>query len=203
MNTNAKTSITNQTLSTFVKRVNTICDERKNWQVTAFKTANTQLYELLSQVYELYDSTKDETMAAKKKRDWLVQQCDEKQLRFKHKNPTMIQRIVKLVFTDAEINSRRISSYSRVLTAAAQSPTVNCAADVVTFIEKLGGIEEVRASLSPNSKSPSKRYEEGKELANYAIKPSKRLQWQANQKQVQFYKARLLKIVLFLIILLN
>lgn len=69
------------------------------------------------------------------------------------------------MFCDTDTDSRRISSYTRVLTAAAQSSEVTVAADVPVFIRKYGGVEEIRASLSKNTKTPKQRADTGRSIA--------------------------------------
>lgn len=156
--------LTTSILASFKERVNTISDERRTWQDTQFKTANDALYELLAQIYALYDDSKGATAADEAKREWLLQQCAKRNLKL-NKNPSFIQLLVKLVFSDNDTDSRRISSYARVLSAAAQSSEVNVAADVPVFIRKHGGIEEIRASLAKNTKTPKQRAEAGRSIA--------------------------------------
>jgi hypothetical protein len=143
-------NLTTSIVASFKERVNTITDERRTWQGTAFKSANDALYELLAQVYAVYDDSKGSTAADEAKREWLLQQCSKRSLKL-NKNPSFIQLLVKLVFSDSDTDSRRVSSYGRVLTAAAQSSEVTVAADVPTFIRKYGGVEEIRASLAKNT----------------------------------------------------
>lgn len=147
----------------FQDRVNTIYQERRSWQDTQFKTANDALYELLAQIYALYDDSKGATAADEAKREWLLQQCAKRNLPL-NKNPSFIQLLVKLVFCDTDTDSRRISSYARVLTAAAQSSEVTVAADVPVFIRKYGGVEEIRASLAKGTKTPKQRADAGRSL---------------------------------------
>src|SRR6056297_1379885 len=120
-------------VASFKKRVNTISEQRRTWQDTEFKSANDALYDLLAEIYQLYDDSKGATAADKAKREWLLAQCAKRNLKLS-KNPSFIQLCVKLVFSDSDADSRSISSYARVLNAAAQSSEVTVAADVPVFI---------------------------------------------------------------------
>lgn len=162
--TNATHKLTTSIVASFKERVNTITQDRRSWQDTQFKTANDALYELLAEIYALYDDSKGATAADEAKRDWLLQQCSKRNLKL-NKNPSFIQLLVKLVFCDTDTDSRRISSYTRVLTAAAQSSEVMVAADVPVFISKYGGVEEIRASLAKNTKTPKQRADTGRSIA--------------------------------------
>lgn len=162
--TNTPQNLTTQIVTEFQNRVNTITAQRRTWQDTAFKTANHALYDLLAEIYALYDNSKGATAADEAKREWLLQQCAKRNLKL-NKNPSFIQLCVKLVFSDSDTDSRRISSYARVLGAAAQSSEVTVAADVPVFIRKYGGVEEIRASLSKNTKTPLQRADSGRSIA--------------------------------------
>lgn len=162
--TNTPHDLTTSILTSFQNRVNTITQERRVWQDTQFTSANDALYELMAQIYALYDDSKGATAADEAKREWLLQQCAKRNLKL-NKNPSFIQLLVKLVFCDTDTDSRRISSYVRVLTAAAQSSEVTVAADIPVFIRKYGGVEEIRAALAKNTKSPKQRADTGRSIA--------------------------------------
>ena len=146
----------------FKKEVNQLIDQRTDWQENQFKSSNELLYDLLSKVYDLYLLSKGGGEAEEIKRKWIVRQCEERKIAFKSKKPTLIQLITKLVFFDSLADSRRVNSYARVLNAAAQSPKVLVADDIPKFIRDSGGIEEVRAATSKNTKSPTARAEIGR-----------------------------------------
>ena len=158
------TNLTANVVASFQKRVNTITSERHVWQTTQFNTANEALYKLLGDIYTLYDEAKGETEADVKKREWLLDECQKRSLPL-NKKPSFIQLLVKYVFSDNDTDNRRISSYTRVLSAAAQSDDVQVGADVPNFIRKFGGVEEIRASLSKNTKTPKQRAQMGRGIA--------------------------------------
>lgn len=158
------TNLNANVLASFQNRVNTITTERQTWQTTQFNTANEALYKLLGDIYTLYDEAKGDTEADQKKREWLLAECTAKKLPL-NKKPSFIQMLVKFIFSDNDTDSRRISSYTRVLSAAAQSDDVKVGADVPNFIRKYGGVEEIRASLSKNTKTPKQRAQMGRGIA--------------------------------------
>lgn len=162
--TKATQKLTASIVASFKERVNTMAEERRTWQDTLFKSANDALYQLLADIYALYEDSKGATAADEAKREWLLEQCAKRNLKL-NKHPSFIQLLVKLVFCDDGTDSRRISSYARVLGAAAQSNEVKVAADVPVFIRKYGGIEEIRASLAKNTKTPKQRAEAGRSIA--------------------------------------
>lgn len=162
--TKSTKSITSSIAKSFKERVNTLTEQRRTWQGAQFKSANDTLYDLMAQIYDLYDQSKGATAVDEEKREWLLRQCDQRKLTL-NKNPSFIQLLVKLVFSDNDTDSRRISSYARVLGAAVQSSEVKVAADVPLFIRKYGGVEEIRASLAKNTKTPKQRAEAGRSIA--------------------------------------
>ncbi|MEX0450508.1 hypothetical protein V6X62_01590 [Spiribacter sp. 218] len=158
------TNVAADALADFQKRVNTIAEDRAVWQQTLFTDSNEELYRLLSEIYELYEHTRNNDALAEKSLDWLYAECSKKQIKLT-KKPTHLQLLVKYVFADGSVDSRRISSYVRVLTAAALSYDVTNASHVPEFIRSRGGVEEVRAALAKNTLPPRVRAERGRELA--------------------------------------
>lgn len=147
----------------FQNRVNTICTQRNTWQQTQFKSANDALYAMLGELYDIVNQFTNSTKADELKYDWLLSECTKKSIKLS-KKPTFTQLLVKYVFTDNDTDSRRISSYVRVLNAALQSNEVKSAADVSVFIRKYGGVEEIRASLAKGTKTPLQRAASGREI---------------------------------------
>ena len=73
------------------------------------------LYDLLAKVYELYIQSKEGDKADSSKRAWLIEQCEEREIVFKAKKPSLIQLITELVFYDSLADSLRVNSYERAL----------------------------------------------------------------------------------------
>lgn len=147
----------------FQNRVNTISTKHRTWQQTQFKSANDALYAMLGEIYTLTKQHTNTSKADTIKYDWLLTECTKKGAKL-NKKPSFVQLLVKYVFTDNDTDSRRISSYVRVLNAALQSSEVSSAADVSVFIRKYGGVEEIRASLAKGTKTPLQRAASGREI---------------------------------------
>lgn len=129
-------------------QVTSLREQRMGWQSSAFATANDGLYNLLTEVYAVYDLMKDATKESKQKRIALKEMCSALGITFRAKKPHLIDLLTKVVFSQGgAIDASRISSYARVLKIAAMSPEVDCAADLADFIKKSGGVEEVRRQL--------------------------------------------------------
>ena len=159
------TEINDLTIGDFVNRVDTILFQRETWQQTLCTDSNDALYNMLAEIYSLHEATRENRTVANEAAEYLREQCETHSIKLA-KNPTHLQLLVKYVFADAAVNSRRISAYARVLNAAIQSPTVATAADVPVFIRDAGGIEGVRAAQARNTVSPSVRASEGRKLAD-------------------------------------
>ena len=80
-------------VNAFAERVNTITKQRLKWQSTAFKSANDALYAMLGEVYDLYMEAKGDSAENEQLREWLIDQCNAKQLPLS-KKPTMLQMSV-------------------------------------------------------------------------------------------------------------
>jgi hypothetical protein len=148
-----------------INRADDIVEQRKEWQATVFTDSNEALYAILQQIYELYEHTRSSTQLSGDVASFMRKQCEKKRLKLT-KKPTTLQLLVKYVFADSAVDSRRISSYVRVLTAAALSKDVTTPAHVPEFIRNAGGVEEVRAAQAPNTTPPRVRAAEGRKLAD-------------------------------------
>ena len=160
------TNIKATTLAAFQKRVNTLFAEREEWQTTLYATANQNLYKLLGDIYTVYLEAKDGNDVNADKYKWLLEEVKSRNIPTT-KAPTFIQLVTKYVFSDSDTDSRRVNSYARVLSCAAQEG-VGTGNAIARYIEERGGIEEIRAALSKNTKTPKQRAAEGRELANAA-----------------------------------
>jgi hypothetical protein len=161
---NSNSTLSTSNLNDFKVRVNTIIGEQQEWQRTVFATANDNLYSMLGKIYDMYTQAMDGSSSDELKQKWLFSEAEKRGLKF-NKAATFLQLVTKLVFSNDCSDSRRVSSYIRVLNAAAQSSEVIVGADVAKFIKKYGGIEEIRASLTKNTKTAKQRAQQGRELA--------------------------------------
>ena len=149
-------------LSGFMEQVQNLIERRSDWQSNEYKTANDKLYDMLADIYELYLKAKGNLSVDAEKRDWLIEQCQSKGIKMT-KKPTLLQLVTKLVFFDSLTDSRRVSSYARVLNAAAQLD-IKRSSEIPAFIRKHGGVEEIRASLAPNTMKLSDRAQHGRTI---------------------------------------
>jgi hypothetical protein len=149
-------------LSGFMDQVQNLIERRSDWQSNEYKTANDKLYDMLADIYELYLKAKGNLSVDAEKRDWLIEQCQSKGIKMT-KKPTLLQLVTKLVFFDSLTDSRRVSSYARVLNAAAQLD-IKLSSEIPAFIRKHGGVEEIRASLAPNTMKLSDRAQHGRTI---------------------------------------
>ena len=156
---------TTTSFHSIINRVDTIVEERRQWQSTMFTDSNEALYAILQQIYELYEHTRSSTKLSGEVAEYIRKQCEAKRLKLT-KKPTTLQLLVKYVFADSAVDSRRISAYVRVLTAAALSDEVTTPAHVPEFIRNAGGVEEVRAAQARNTVPPRVRAAEGRKLAD-------------------------------------
>ncbi|UWR04220.1 hypothetical protein K3740_05885 [Ruegeria conchae] len=162
-----KTTNLNETvLTAFQKRVNTLTADREEWQTTVYATANESLYELLGAIYTLYLEAKDGSDVDADKYDWLLSEVQSRKIPTA-KTPTFIQLATKLVFFDGNADSRRVNTYARVLSCAAQEG-VGTGNAIASYISDRGGIEEIRAALAKNTKTPKQRAVEGRRIADAA-----------------------------------
>lgn len=159
-------NIKTTTLAAFQKHVNTLFAEREEWQTTLYATANQRLYELLGDIYTVYLEAKDGNDVSAEKYDWLHNEVKSRNIPTTN-TPTFIQLVTKYVFSDSDTDSRRVNSYARVLSCAAQE-CVGTGNAIGRYIEERGGIEEIRAALAKNTKTPKQRAAEGRELADTA-----------------------------------
>ncbi|MDG5469351.1 hypothetical protein P9J64_13565 [Deltaproteobacteria bacterium IMCC39524] len=150
-------------LMAFKDRFETICKHRQEWEQTVFSTANKSLYEMLADLYKLYDEMNSEDKATEMKRAWLVKEAKRREIIFKRNKPSLIELLVKVAFTSTQKDSKRVSSYVRVLNVIANTEGVY-AADIPLWIEEQGGIEEIRQQTAKKTATRSERIERGKEI---------------------------------------
>lgn len=163
-NQTANLKITATTIAAFKKRVNTLFAEREEWQNTMYATANQRLYQLLADIYTVYLGAKDGNDIDTAKYDWLHAEVKKRKIPTA-KTPTFIQLITKYVFSESDTDSRRVNSYARVLSCAAQEG-VGTGNAIAAYITRRGGIEEIRAALAKNTKTPTQRSAEGRTIAD-------------------------------------
>lgn len=153
------TAVAVKPTTTADKRAETLADmeaKRQNWETTAYRTSNQQLYAVLADCLA-YGSNEVATAIAKARNAELEAFLKSRGYLVKNDSP-LLTRVVKAVF--GNIDRRRISTYSLVLRTA-QKEGVKPAA-LATWIEDKGGIQEVKLARSATYKSPKQKAEEAK-----------------------------------------
>lgn len=150
---------------------------RKQWQTTAFRTSNQQLYGVLADC--LAYGSPLEVSAAKARSKELQAFLDSRNYIVKKDSPLMT-RIVKSIF--GAVDRRRISTYSLVLREAQRQGVLP--SKLADWIEERGGIQEVRLSKSATYLSPKSKAELAREkvaaMPNLAVVKTEELTMQAD-----------------------
>jgi hypothetical protein len=130
-------------------------EKRKNWETTAYRTSNQQLYAVLA---DCLTYGRELPFADSKQRNKELETfLKSRDYRVKNDSP-LLTRVVKAVF--GNIDRRRISTYSLVLRTAQKEgvkPT-----ELANWIEERGGVQEVKLASSATYKSPKQKAEEAK-----------------------------------------
>lgn len=131
---------------TAVNLLETLEDERKNWEGSELAASHSRLYSILSECYAYYLTMKAED-SPKQLRAQMAQGLDRfinmRNLRTLDKTHDM-NRVVKAVFGE---DRRRVSAYSmalRVALTAGVGAKPLPSSELAGWIEKNGGIEEIR-----------------------------------------------------------
>lgn len=144
--------------------------KRQNWETTAYRTSNQQLYAVLADCLEY--GKKMEVAEAKQRSAELEAFFKQRGYVYKKDSP-LLTRIVKAVF--GELDRRRISTYSIVLRTA-QSEEVK-PENLASWIEKNRGIQEIKMARSNTYVSPKQKAETAKSsfsnLPNLAVAKEK------------------------------
>lgn len=147
---NNKPSLKTQTMEV----LSAISAERENWEANAYRTSNLELYNILQQCYALDWEMNHTLYIAKDVREGIKEYASKMGFSFKDGTP-MMNRIVRCVF--GNVVRSRISTYATVLKEAKKQ---NIAiADIPSFIENAGGVQEIRLSKSKNFVSSKQKIE--------------------------------------------
>lgn len=131
--------------------------EKDAWFNNAYRTSNEQLYTLLGKCYALYQQLSEPGENGKRLREGLDEYIKAKGYVFSASSHTIV-KIVKCVFG---ADRRRVSAYGIVLRSALSQKLT--AEQIPEFIRNNGGVEEIRLAKSPNSMTPKKKAEIGKQ----------------------------------------
>ena len=144
--------------------------KRQQWETTAYRTSNQQLYAVLSDCLAYGDAMP--IADAKQRTKDLEEFFKLRGYSVKSDSPLMT-RIVKAVF--GNVDRRRISTYSLVLRTA-QKENIS-ATKLAGWVEERGGVQEVKLSRSATYVSPKSKAEQAKStlsaLPNLAVAKDK------------------------------
>lgn len=129
--------------------------KRIDWEQGAYRTSNQALYQVLAEC--LAYSGELPVSMAKLRNAALATFYKERGYRYKEEAP-LVTRVVRAVFGD--VNRRRISTYSLVLRQAQKECIAY--ADLSSWIEERGGIQEIRLSRSSTFVSATQKASIGK-----------------------------------------
>jgi hypothetical protein len=133
--------------------IETLVEDKANWEQTAFKTSNDMLYSLLQRCYGYYLTMCEDSADGKAAREALNDYVSKHNLQFK-KSTHNITKIVKCVFG---ADRRRVSAYSIALRSAHAQKVSPL--DIVQFIMDNGGVEEIRLAKSPTALTQKEKIE--------------------------------------------
>ena len=152
------------------KSLSDIEAQRLQWETTAYRTSNQQLYAVLADCLAYGDALP--IADAKKRTKDLEEFFKLRGYTVKSDSP-LLARIVKAVF--GNVDRRRISTYSLVLRTAQKEGIT--AGKLAGWIEERGGVQEVKLSRSATYVSPKAKAEQAKStlsaLPNLAVAKEK------------------------------
>ena len=123
------------------KSLSDIESRRQQWETTAYRTSNQQLYAVLADCLEFGKALE---LGEAKKRSADLEEFFKQRGYFYKKESPLLTRIVKAVF--GNVDRRRISTYSLVLRSAQKEGIA--AEKLSEWIEKNGGIQEIKLARS-------------------------------------------------------
>lgn len=151
--------------------------KRVDWENGLYRTSNQALYQLMGECLAYCGELT--VGQAKLRNDALQAFYKERGYRYKSDMP-LVTRVVRAVFGD--VNRRRISTYSLVLRQAQKENVAY--ADLPTWIEERGGIQEIRLSRNSTFISPTEKITIGKtyfeSMADLGAVKSEQLSLEAN-----------------------
>lgn len=130
--------------------------ERETWEQGAYRTSNLALYSVLAKCLAIAQA--DTPELAKQRNAGLEAFYKQRGYSYKKDAPPAT-RVVKAVF--GNVDRRRLSTYSLVLREAIKQKVL--ATQLAEWIEKEGGIQEIRLSQSATFVKPAAKVEKAKE----------------------------------------
>ena len=134
-----------------------------SWFDNEYKTSNNMLYDMFSSLYALYEKCDgNDAKVQTDVRAYITKDCAKRKVTFKSKKPSLQALLVKFMFDDGTTKDcKRVSSYVRVFTLATTLTEIN-SKNIAEWIEKNGGIENLRQQQTEGGVSKETRIAEGK-----------------------------------------
>lgn len=134
-----------------------------SWFDNEYKTSNNMLYDMFSSLYALYEKCDgNDAKVQTDVRAYITKVCAKRKVTFKAKKPSLQALLVKFMFDDGRTKDcKRVSSYVRVFTLATTLTEIN-SKNIAEWIEKNGGIENLRQQQTEGGVSKETRIAEGK-----------------------------------------
>lgn len=160
-NTNENENTNTMNVAEIKTKVEALQAQHKAWNEGAYKTSNTELYQLLSDCLDFYNIVS----ASIEQRKALYTLLQNRGIKF-NKNSDLTTRIVRAVFGDC---GKRAYAYARVITVAADTKPEN--ETMHTFITNAKGIEQIRRKV--DGQTPTQKRNSLKEFAENLLAKSK------------------------------
>lgn len=132
--------------------------KRIAWEVGVYRKSNLELYNILSQCLQ-YSLPMDSTEAAKKRTAVLDEFCKSRGYNVTNDTPTAT-KVVRAIF--GRVDRRRTSTYSLVIRAALEAKVKP--EDMSDWIDKHGGVEDIRLGSKGEQLTTAEQLAEAKEL---------------------------------------
>lgn len=132
--------------------------KRIAWEVGVYRKSNLELYSILAQCLH-YSQPLDSTDAAKKRTAVLDEFCKTRGYNVTNDTPTAT-KVVRAVF--GRVDRRRTSAYSLVIRAALDAKIKP--ADMSDWIDKYGGVEEIRLGGKGEQLTAAEQVAEAKQV---------------------------------------
>lgn len=164
MSNSAKKKLNEKATNQLTNELDVLKENADIWYSNEYKTTNNMLYDMFASLYSLYEKCDgNDDVVQTNVRKYITNVCAKKNITFKAKKPSLQALLVKFMFDDGKVKDcKRVSSYVRVFTLATTLTDVN-SKNIAEWIEKNGGIENLRQQQTEGGVSKEARIAEGKE----------------------------------------
>lgn len=163
MSNNQKQKLNEKATTQLTNELDVLKASADSWYSKEYKTSNNMLYDMFSSLYALYEKCDgNDAKVQTDVRSYITKACAKRKVTFKAKKPSLQALLVKFMFDDGTTKDcKRVSSYVRVFTLATTLTEIN-SKNIAEWIEKNGGIENLRQQQTEGGISKETRIIEGK-----------------------------------------